>query len=480
MSDDARSGMSEIAHAVSTRRILARDLAAAALARIEQHNPALNAVIALRGESALEEAEVLDRSIAGGARPGPLAGVPVLIKDMEDVAGMRTYQGSRLFADGPAAADDGFIPARLRAAGAIILGKTNQPEFATEGYTDNLLFGATRNPWSTEWSPGGSSGGSAAAVASGMVPFATGTDGGGSIRIPAAMCGLVGLKPSLGVVPRGDVPDWLDLTTHGPFATSVADLRLVLAVESGPATGDPASSPFGASDEHELAPPTRLVAMPRTSDLGPLPGPVERLFGAAVAAFGDLLGIDATWLEPGTLFDDGDPDLDWFTLAAADHVVALGRHRVEAGLELMHPAARAFLRAGLAVSVDEYISVRRRRFGYVRALDDLLGPSGLLLTPTVASEGWYADGRLTPDARPGEPLPADVFSTAVQNMTGHPAITVPAGRFDQGLPFGLQVTGARFSDRGLLDLAARWEAAHPWPVVAPGYEPFTAGAVARP
>lgn len=472
MTDGATSPVTAVAEAVAAGRTSARDMVVEALRRIERDDPGLNAVVGLRAEAALQEAETLDRSIGAGARVGPLAGVPVLVKDLEDVAGMRTTHGSLLFADRPPAVADGLIPARLRAAGAIIVGKTNMPEFATEGYTDNRLFGATRNPWASELSPGGSSGGSAAAVAAGMVPIATATDGGGSIRIPAAFCGLVGIKPSLGVIPRWPAPDWIDFTTHGPFATSVKDLRRLLAVEAGPGVGDPGAPPQ-PWPLPAVPPPVRLFAAHRTSDLGPLPAGVARAFESAVAALAEVLALGVTWLVPGSVFLDGDPDLDWFVLATAEHVAALGRERVIAGLDLMHPAARAFMEDGLAVTIDAYLAARRRRFDHVRRLDELLGRSDLLLTPTVASEGWYPDGRLTPDAEPGA-LPPEVYSTAVQNVTGHPAISVPAGRFENGLPFGLQITGPRFSDGQLLDVAEAWERAHPWPAVAPGYSPFPA------
>ncbi len=448
-------------------------MVAEALDRIERLDPAINAVVALRAEAAHREAAMIDAAIARGAPVGSLAGVPVLVKDLEDVAGLRTTQGSLLFADVEPATEDSVIPARLRAAGAVIVGKTNLSEFATEGFTDNRLFGATGNPWSIAHSPGGSSGGSAAVVAAGIVPIATATDGGGSIRIPAAFCGLVGLKPTHGVIGRYPPHDWIDFSTFGPFATSVADLRLLLSVEAGPVSGDPTARPLGWT-AGPVPPPTRLVAAQRTSDLGPLPPGVARSFEDAVRALSDVLALPVTWMEPRDCFTDGDPDLDWFTLATAEHVAALGRPWVEAGLDRMHPATRAFMEVGLATDIDAYLAARRRRFGYVRRLDDLLGRSGVLLTPTIASEGWYADGRLTLDDEPGM-LGPELYSTAVQNVTGHPAITLPAGRSANGVPFGLQVTGPRHADDLLLDVAAAWEAAYPWPEVAPGYEAFTSG-----
>jgi len=286
---------------------------------------------------------------------------------------MRTTQGSALFADAALATRDGLTPSRLRAAGAIVVGKTNLPEFATEGYTANLIFGVTRNPWGFEWSPGGSSGGSGAALAAGLAPIATATDGGGSVRIPAALCGL----------------------------------------------------------------------------------PAEPL-------------------DPERLFSTGNPDKDWFDVATAEHVSALGREVVKQNLGRMHPGARWFMEEGLRVTLEDYLGARRRRFGYVRELDELLGEDGVVLSPTIAAEGWLAEGRLPTDQEVG-PLPAEVYNTSLQNTTGHPALSLPAGRLPNRLPFGLQITGPRFRDHLLLDLADSWEEAWPWPRVADGYEPFDAG-----
>jgi Asp-tRNA(Asn)/Glu-tRNA(Gln) amidotransferase A subunit family amidase len=244
----------EVARLVRERQVSCVELVDRSLRLIEAGNPALGAVVALRAEQALSEADAQDRRLARGEVLGPLAGVPLLVKDLEDVAGMVTTQGSLVYADSPPAAVDGLVPGRLRAAGAVVVGKTNLPECAFEAYTANRLFGATRNPWDHRYSPGGSSGGSAAALSAGMVPLATATDGGGSARIPASFCGLVGLKPTNGIVGRSPVPSWMDLSTDGPMGHSVADLRLLLGLEKGPVVGDPSALPLwapgapGASD----------------------------------------------------------------------------------------------------------------------------------------------------------------------------------------------------------------------------------------
>jgi len=458
----------EIAEAVRRREVSARELVERSLARIEAANPQLNAVVARRDEDALVEADALDQRVADGQDVGPLAGVPFLVKDVEDLTGLPTTHGSMLFRNPPPAARDGLVPRRFRAAGAIPVGKTNTPEFATEGFTDNLVFGATRNPWAPAWSPGGSSGGSAAAVASGMAPVATATDGGGSIRIPAAFCGLVGIKPTNGVIGREPIPSWIDLSTDGPFATSVADLRLLLSTEAGPVAGDPSALP--AWEPGPGGRPSRLLASPRFVPWGPLPGPVGTAFDAALVAAERTFSLDVERLEPDALFHGGNPDLDWFVIATTEHVGHLTRAVVKANLGRMRSTTRTFMEQGLSTTADEYVSARRRRFEFARQLDELLGGSTVLLTPTVASDGWSADGTMPGAGESG--LPPEVYNTAVQNMTGHPAISLPAGSLANGLPFGLQATAPRFRDDLLLDLADAWELAAPWPTSASGYGSF--------
>ena len=465
------------AAAIAEGRVGAVEAVEECVRRIRERDGAIGAVVALRVDDALREAEQLDARRASGAALGPLHGVPVLVKDLEDVAGMPTRKGSRLLVDAPPATADEVVPALLRRAGAVIVGKTNLPELATEGFTDNLLDGVTRNPWDLRMTPGGSSGGSAAALAAGLVPIATATDGGGSVRIPAAMCGLVGLKPTHGAVGRWPAPDWLDLSTYGPMATTVDDLRLLFSLMTGVVAGDPSSAPSPGERGRR---PSRVVVAERTSPLGPLPAAVATAFHAAAEAMADVLGAERVVLDHHELFAGlGDPDLDWFVLATAEHVNALGRSFVESSLDRMHPSTVAFMRAGLAVDVDDYIAARRRRTLYARRLDELLGDDTVLLTPTVAVDTWFADGRTTPDGVPGM-TPPEAYSTAMQNVTGHPAVTVPAGRHAGGLPYGLQVTGPRWSDTALLDVAAAWEEARPWPRTAPAYGEFRVGEHAAP
>lgn len=460
------------ANAVATGRVSAVEAVEECLRRIRKRDGDLGAVVALREEEALAEAADLDRRRGASGPVGPLDGVPVLVKDLEHVEGMPTRKGSLLFSDAHPASADEVVPALLRRAGAVIVGKTNLSELATEGFTDNLLSGKTRNPWDHEQTPGGSSGGSAAALAAGMVPIATATDGGGSVRIPAGRCGLVGLKPTHGAVGRRPAADWIDLSTYGPMATTVDDVRMLFSLMIGRVSGDPSSAPFPPYLSSAPPRPTHVVVTDRTSPLGPLPKVVAEAFHAAAADLAGLLEVEVSVIETGELFADlGDPDIDWFTLATAEHVNSLGRQWVETALSRMHPATIDFMRHGLAVTVDDYLSARRRRTAYTRRLDDLLGDSGVLLTPTLAVEHWLADGRLNDSSELGM-TPPGAYSTAVQNVTGHPAISVPAGRHDSGSPYGLQITAPRWRDDLLLEIAALWESHRPWPRTAPGYDEF--------
>jgi len=456
----------EVARLVRERQVSCVELVDRSLRLIEAGNPALGAVVALRAEQALSEADAQDRRLARGEVLGPLAGVPLLVKDLEDVAGMVTTQGSLVYADSPPAAVDGLVPGRLRAAGAVVVGKTNLPECAFEAYTANRLFGATRNPWDHRYSPGGSSGGSAAALSAGMVPLATATDGGGSARIPASFCGLVGLKPTNGIVGRSPVPSWMDLSTDGPMGHSVADLRLLLGLEKGPVVGDPSALPLWAPGAPGRL--RRVFAAVRTCDWGPLDPALDKAFKAALQVLESELGMDVEWVEPDCVTPAGNADVDWFTICCTEQAHHIGKAVLEQRAKDFDPVLLAQMQAGLQTPLADYVEARRRRFEHVRHLDLLLGEDGILVTPTLAMTAQHVDGRMLGAQAAG--TPQDALNTCLQNITGHPAVSVPAGSLPGGLPFGLQLTGPRFRDDLLLDLAERWEHARPWPWFAPGYE----------
>ncbi len=462
--------LAELAREVRQGRIAPADLVARSLRRIEASNGDLNAVVTVRDEAARAEATAMAHRIAAGGDPGPLAGLPLLVKDTEDVAGLATTHGSLVHADDPPATVDGLVISRLRGAGAIVVGKTNVPEFEFEGFTANRVFGPTRNPWAPDWSPGGSSGGSGAALAAGLAPIATGSDGGGSVRIPAAFCGLAGLKPTNGVIGRSPIPAWMDFSTKGPMGTSVADVRLLLAIMAGPAVGDPTALPSGMPERGTIELPLRVFATPRFAPWGPLPAPLEDLFGAALRSLESELGLSVVSMEPRDIYPEGNIDDDWFTIVAAEHAQLLGREEVEANEPLYSEAFASGVRAGLSVSIEAYLEARRRRFEYVRRLDELLGADGLLVSPTMCAEGWSPEGILPGASSPG--TPGDAYNSQAANVTGHPALSVPAGRAPNGVPFGLQITGPRFRDELVLAMGDAWERAMRWPVAAPGYEPF--------
>lgn len=460
--------LSLLAARIRDRSISCVELVDHSLRLIEDGNTRLNAVVALRAEAALSEAAEQDRLLAGGAEPLPLTGLPALVKDLEDVAGMRTTRGSQLLADAPPAISDGLVPGRLRAAGALVVGKTNLPEDAFEGYSANLLYGATRNPWGNDWSPGGSSGGSAAALSAGMVPIATATDGGGSARIPAAFCGLVGLKPTNGQVGRSPIPSWIDLSTDGPMAHTVDDVALLFSLIRGPVAGDPSALPFWHPDQGPAR--LRLLAAPRTVDWGPLDPDLQAAFSAALATLESDLGLPVELLAPAEVCPGGNADEDWFVLCCTEQAHQWGREVLTDQADRFDPVFLQHMRNGLATTIDDYLAARRRRFDYVRHLDLLLGDDGILVTPTLAMTAQHADGRMLGAETPGTSEQA--LNTCLQNLTGHPAMSVPAGQLPNGLPFGLQFTGPRFRDDLLFALGKRWEVAQPWPWYAPGFEPL--------
>lgn len=460
--------LAELAWAVREGRVLADELVQLAYERIERSNPELNAVIALRDRgAALEEARVVQTRARLGGASSPLLGLPLLVKDNSDVAGMRTTHGSLLFAEAPPAERDARVVDRLRAAGAIVVGKTNVPELSFQGFTDNALFGATRNPWGQAWSPGGSSGGSGAALAAGMVPLATATDGGGSVRIPAALCGLAGLKPTHGLVGRRPVPSWMDLSTDGPLATTVADVRLLLDVLRGPEVGDLHAldrwEPRGGSIR-------RVLAASRTWDFGPLPEELEERYRAVLRRIEDDLDLPVEELDlPEVFASGGHPGDDWFAIVAVEELAWIGRERVARNLERLSPAFRASMEDALEITIDRYVEARRNRFGYARWLDERLAGDAVFVCPTLGYAGWLADGRLPDTDRIAGP---EGYNTGETNLTGHPSLSVPAGVCPNGIPFGLQITGPRWRDDLVLDVGSAWEMANQWPVVAPGYEPF--------
>ncbi len=455
----------DIAESVRERRVSAESLVAESLGRIERLDGPINSVVRTRGDGAFQDAAAVDANVAAGDDPGPLAGLPLLVKDNEDVAGLPTTFGSLLRASVAPAQRNCEVVARLRAAGAIVVGKTNLPEFAFEGFTSNRLFGHTHDPWSLDWSPGGSSGGSAAALAAGLSPLATATDGGGSIRIPAAFCGLVGLKPTGGLIGRDPTPSWIDLSIKGPLASSVADAALLLEVMRGPVAGDPTAVPVWSPRAEAW--PARIVATPRMVDYGSLPKLISTLFDEAVIGLEAATGVPIEMLAPP--FTEQIDD-DWFTTVAVEELTWIGRDTVIEHAGALTPYLRRGMELAATITADGYLEARRRRFEQTRTLDELLGTDTVLVCPTMCVEGFYADGRSPGSDDIG--APASAYNTQAANITGHPSMSVPAGLSPNGVPFGMQITGPRFADDMVLAVGAAWEAARPWLPTAPGFTPF--------
>ncbi|MEZ5382799.1 MAG: amidase [Microthrixaceae bacterium] len=449
----------ELTALVRSGEVHPRELVAEALRRIEHRDGELGAVVALRGDEALAEAESV-------ARSRPLAGLPLLVKDLSNVAGMRTTMGSPWLEEAPVASSDDLVVSRLRAAGAIVVGKSNTPAFGHTGFTTNQVFGTTRNPWNTERSPGGSSGGSAAALSAGLVALATTSDGGGSVRLPASACGLVGYKPTTGAVGRDVRPSWPTFSTLGATATTVADVLTEARVIVGGTPGDPMSIPASATN---LVPrsPTRVIATPTfRSDVD---DDVRAAFDAACASF-EAAGVEVE-LRSGLLPTDA--TLAWFTIACADLANALEPYRDR--WDTAEDSLAFMLALGSEVSLSDYLAAERTRWQLAAAVDAIVAeaarPDTILMSPVANVGSWGPEGPL-PTRAGSTDDPAVATNTTDLNMTGHPAVSVPTGTDAHGVPIGMQLVSARYDDGLALGAAALLERVAPWQLHPEGYTPF--------
>lgn len=482
---------------VMGRRVSSREVVELALARIDELNPRVNAFVAVDAGAALAAADDVDRRVAAGEEVGPLAGIPIGVKDLEDAVGFVTSSGSATHADDAPSVRDSVLVARLKSAGAIVVGKTNTPEFGLKPQTDNPTFGITRNPWDLERTPGGSSGGTSAALASGMVPLATGSDGGGSIRIPSSATALSGLKPSLGRVPTADpgAPGWQHLSTRGVLARRIRDVAYALDAVVGPDRRDLRSLPRDPTPWFPtVANPSlpRRVAWSSTLGYARVDRDIRATCEAAVRKL-EAAGTEVVELE--TVFDE-DPSpsisalvstytrrtvepfrdtpvwtkLDPFVVLAAEMSAATisavdlveaedACHRLNGRLVdalahvdlLLCPTTCGVMpRASMPATVDELLArfltegdvdVERltrgldldRLVGWLQGLGELNMPLGTI------------DGELVLDwSRLTQPF----------NMTRSPAGTVCAGFTASGLPIGLQVIGHQHADVAVLEAIA--------------------------
>jgi len=451
--------VSEVARRVRDGEWSAREATELALTVIGERNDDVNAFVAIDEERSLEQAAAVDALISAGTDPGPLAGVPIGVKDLEDAIGFPTTNGSPLDADAAPAMRDSHLVERLRRAGCVVVGKTNTPEYGWTACTTNAVFGFTRNPWNLEHSAGGSSGGSAAAIAAGMVPLATGSDGGGSIRIPSALCGLSGFKPSFGRVPAGGPrpPGWLHFSSKGAMARSIRDVALALDAVVGPEQDDLSSIPRPeASWLDAVAEPGLPIRIAWSPTLGYAPVDSEVL-GACERALGVLEGLGVDVVEVPDVFGS-DPVRAWLDVVAACHARDLAEQTGHPRFQELHPQLRATAEYGATLSgvdlVRAYDEFHRLNLRLVELFRDVR----LLCTPTTAAPAPHErDGIL--GVINGVQDAAWVRFTYPFNMTRNPAATVCAGLTPEGLPVGLQLVGPQHADLHVLRSAAAFEAA---------------------
>lgn len=454
----------ELAGIVRSGQIRSRELVEAALRQIDVHAN-LNAFTLVDADSA--------RAAADAVQPGdprPFAGVPIAIKELNGVAGQRLTMGSDIFGDYISPTDD-YVVRRLKDAGFVVIGRTSAPEFGIVPVTEPRRFGPTRNPWNPDRVPGGSSGGAAAAVAAGILPVAQGSDGGGSIRIPAACCGLLGLKPSRGRISSG--PDLGDnfLSTNGALTRFTADAAALLDVMAGYEAGDatwapPPAEPFAAI----AARPPRSLRIAFTTD-SPLGTPVDPVCARAVYDAAKLFESFGHTVEEATPQGWVAPDLEpIFSVLYAAGIASMIRFGAYVtgrppAPELVESMSWAFFTHGTMLSAADYVAALTRLQAQSRQLVAFFSSYDALLTPALAQRP-VPIGAINTEAPDGmaEFHKAAIFTpfTAVWNITGQPAISLPLFMGDDGLPLNVQVVAPPLGEGLLLSLAAQLEAAHPW------------------
>lgn len=444
---------------IRTKALSPVELTRAVLDRIERLNPVLNAFCTLTPELALDAARRAEAALMRGESLGPIHGLPFSVKDLAVTAGVRTMRGSHIFASDVPPHDAPFVR-RLKAAGGVMIGKTTTPEVGWKALGDSPLTGITRNPWNPGLTTGGSSAGAAAAAAAGLGPLHQGSDGAGSIRIPAAFCGIYGLKPSYGRVPQWPVSN-NDYQTHiGPMTRTVADAALMLRVMAGPDDWDHTSLDGAPADYvGELHRSIRGLRIAFSPDLGGLrvDPDVARVVRDAVRAFEEA---GAVVEEVTPAFADS-AELIRATWSA--HEAGVYGPYLAAWRERMDPGLVACIEDGLRLSAMDYIQLRGRKLAYWDTVRPLFERYDLLVTPAV-SVAAFEVGRLNPPDWPEHAwdwFPWASFSYPF-NFTGQPAASVPAGFTTRGLPVGLQIVGRRFADLTVLQASATFEAMRPW------------------
>ncbi len=454
--DITRLGAVEIAGRVRARALTAADVVEAHLAAIERKNPRLNAICTLAADHARESARKVDAAVAAGQDPGMLAGVPVGVKDVHPTAGIRTTYGSALYKDN-VPGEDALIVERCKAAGAIVIGKTNTPEFAAGANTFNALFGPTRNPWNPALSASGSTGGGAAGLASFMFPLATGSDLGGSVRTPAAFCGVVGLRPTPGLIPRWPTPaPWATLDVAGPMARTVEDTALMLQAVAGPSAYAPINIPvegrdFVAASRGGIRSGLKVAYCPDIAGIG-VDREIEQLCRQAAfdlaqdGAQVEEIAFDLAFARPAFLRLRGQYMVD-------RHMDKLDK------LDRLNPNLVGNIRAGLAQSPRDVALGEQGRAQVFDRFRRLFEQYDMLMTPCTAVPPFPVEQNY-PESINGKPMATYidwVAPTFLVTLAGVPAISVPAGLTRDRLPVGVQIVGRRSDEEGVLAVAGAVE-----------------------
>ena len=444
----------DLARNVNSRNLSALELVSLALKNIEKLNPKINAFCSVKKDLAIEEAQAIDRLIDHGENL-PLAGIPIGVKDLEDAKGYVTTYGSNLYRDDEPATNDSILVARLKKLAAVVVGKTNTPEFGYKGVTDNLPFGATKNPWNEAYSPGGSSGGSAAAIASGMIPLATGSDGGGSIRIPAALCGLSGIKLSHGRIPNGGPkpPGSGLLTVKGPMTKKIHDAVYVLDECMGPDPTDIFSLPLPKTrwlPELDCKPP-RKVVWSSTMGFATLDDDVAEQAEHTIEKLEDagiqVIRHENIWPE--------NPIFHWIVFWTTARAKAQGHLRNTEDWEKIDKNLRSQIEMGLEkfTALDYAKAIDQCHLLNFR-LEQVFEKAPLILTPVIRGKTpkLFSEGTVN-----GLETNDWVTFTPPINMTRNPAGTVPNGLSKDGLPTGVQIIGRQMDDLSVLKTIAALE-----------------------
>ncbi len=454
----------ELSRLIRQRALSPVELADAVLARIERLNPRLNAFITVTADLAREQARQSEARALRGELLGPLDGIPYSLKDLEPTAGIRTTFGSKWF-EHNVPTEDGAVAGRLKRTGAVLLGKTNTPQFGYKDMCDNLLLPPTANPWRLDRTSGASSGGAGAAVAAGLGPLAQGSDGAGSIRIPSALCGIVGLKPSFGRVPYHPNADYWAARSHiGPMARTVRDAALLLTAMAGPDPRDPLSidtppEDYLAACEGDL----KGLRVAYSEDFGyaAVDPEVRQLARAAARRFPEL-GCEVEERNPS--WDD--PKEFHAVLYRVLMAARLG-DRMDERPEWTEPTLRQLIEVGRSYSAVEHQKAHLARSIFYNQARAFFETYDLLLTPQMPLGAWSSEPgpEEGPRSIEGKPTPT-MFDrlpfTVPFNLTGQPAVSVPCGFTADGLPVGLQIVGRWHADTTVLRAAACFEAIQPW------------------